>query len=467
MMARKARRVAGGPVRSRIPAIFAGILVLVLLGIGIAVVLFLLSWARGALARPGLGLDPALPGQNHPSENVEYGFGQLLPTWSGQDRVTVLVLGIDERSQETGPFRTDTMILLTLDPASKQAGALSIPRDLWVPIPGYPEGRINTAHFLGDLYGHEGGGPALAVQTVEYNIGVPIDYYVRINFQGFVTLVNQIGGIDVLVEETIIDPTYPDYNYGYDPLTIEAGWHHFDGEMALKYARTRHGSSDFDRAHRQQQVLLAIMERVTSLNMLPDLARNASKLYDNLQSSVQTDMALDQALALANLALQVDRSTIRLGVIDQTCTQPWVTPNGAQVLVPLRDEMRAVRDYVFAADQIVVEGGTQSNPETVLPTPTPELASVAVLNGTTRAGLAGSTADYLKAEGIDVAQVGNAEGDYASTLIVVYRDRPLTVSRLVKLLSLTPASVIEGAESDATYDIVVVVGDDYTGPPQN
>ena len=174
------------------------------------------------------------------SPNVERVEGESLPVWTNTDRITALVLGIDERAQEDDFWRTDTMILATLDPVTMRVGVLSIPRDLWVHIPGYTENRINTAHMLGDAYEHPGGGPALAVETVEYNLGVEIDYYVRFNFQAFVELVDRIGGIDVDVPEDIDDPEYPDYNYGFDPLFIEAGLHHFYGEEALKYARTRH-----------------------------------------------------------------------------------------------------------------------------------------------------------------------------------------------------------------------------------
>ena len=446
---------------SRAPILLTGFLVVLLVAISAGVVLFALQWLRGSLATPGI--TPGLPGSTEPSENVTYGFGQLLPTWSGRDRVTVLLLGVDERAQESGPWRTDTIMLLTLDPSSRQAGVLSIPRDLWVPIPGHRDGRINTAHFLGEAYNHPGDGPGLAIETIEYNFGVPIDYYVRVNFQAFVSLVDQIGGIDVYVEETISDPLYPDHAYGYDPLYIEAGWHHFNGEMALKYARTRHGSSDFDRARRQQQVMLAILERVTTYELLPQLARTAPQLYETLQASVTTDLALDQILAMANLATAVQKEDIRMAVIDQTCTQPWVTPDGAQVLVPLRDRMREVRDYVFTTVPVVVEA--EEMPTLVIPTPTPEVATVAVLNGTTRAGLAGSTADLLSAEGFDVAHIGNADRqDYSATQVIQNRPKPATVARLLEMLDLPPSSVVQGAPSDGSQDIVVVLGQDYQAP---
>lgn len=453
--------------RNSTPVLLTGALLLILTAIAIVVAFFFVSWVQGFLARPGAL--PGLPNSTGPSENVKYEFGQVLPSWTGQDRITVLLLGIDERAQESGPWRTDTMMLLTIDPLTKQAGVLSIPRDLWVPIPGYSDGRINTAHFLGDLYGHVGGGPALARETVEYNLGVPIHYHMRVNFQGFVSMVDLIGGVDIYVEETLNDPTYPDYNYGYDPFYIEAGWHHIDGETTLKYARTRYGSSDFERANRQQQVLLAILNRVTSAELLPDLARNASKIYDTIDTSMQTDMALDQMLSLANLAMEVDRSQIRFGVIGNACTQSWTTPDGAQVEVPLRDCMREVRDYVFFEDQPTAVPGDAQQP--VAPNATaipPEVATVSVLNGTAQGGLAGITAEHFKASGLDVPNVGNADRqDYATSLVIMNRDKPVTAARLAELMQLPASAITYGSDPNAAYDIVVVLGADYAGPPQN
>ena len=450
--------------RNTLPALITAMLIGVFLLISGSIVLFVVSWFRGMLAMPGIV--PGLPSSTGPSVNVKYEFGQVLPTWTGNKRVTVLLLGVDERAQETGPWRSDTIMVLTLDPAAKLAGVLSIPRDLWVPIPGYSDGRINTAHFLGDLYKHTGGGPGLARATVEYNLGVPIDYYVRLNFQAFVSLVDMIGGVDIYVEKDINDPLYPDHAYGYDPLYIPAGWHHFNGEMALKYARTRHSSNDFDRARRQQQVMSAILEKVTNIGLLPDLAKKAPEIYKMLEASIQTDMALDQMLALANLATQVDRGTIRYGVIDQTCTQPWITPDGAQVLVPLRDKMREVRDYVFAAD-VPVPAPDQNQAQAAI-TPTPEIATVSVLNGTTRVGLAGTTSDYLQAQGLDVTAVGNADRqDYRQSVVVMNRDKPLTAAQIASLLQLPATAVVRGIDPNAPHDIVVILGSDYTGPPQN
>jgi LCP family protein required for cell wall assembly len=350
--------------KNSLPLILTGGLVLIFLGVTVVAVLFFLSWARGMASDTGI-----IPGLNTSQESdspyVERKPGQIIPTWVGEERITVLLLGIDERQQESGPFRTDTMMLLTLNPVTLEAGVLSIPRDLWVPIPGYNQARINTAHFLGDLYDYAGGGPALAAETVEYNLGVPINYYMRFNFQGFIQFINLIGGIDIYVEKTIHDNSYPTSDYGTEVLHIDPGQYHFDGEMALKYARTRHGSSDFERAQRQQQVMLAVLDRVTSLGLLPQLAPKFDEFVATLDQSIKTDLTLDEMIALAGLAVKVDRDTIRFGIIDSTCTQSYVTPEGAQVLVPIRDRMREVRDYVFGTTDVSGEGTTEQESATI------------------------------------------------------------------------------------------------------
>ncbi len=439
--------------KNHAPAVMTGVLLVVFAIIILVGGALLLSVGRGLLSDSGIvpGLS-ASDGSDSP--NVERRFGQVIPGWKGTERVNLLILGVDERPQENGMARTDTMMVLTLDPTTLQAGVLSIPRDLWVPIPGYNQGRINTAYRLGEMYNYPGGGPALARETVEYNLGIPIQYYVRLNFQGFVDLVDLIGGIDVYVAEPINDPLYPDNNYGYDPLYIPAGQQHFDGAMALKYARTRHDSNDFERARRQQQVLLAVLERVSSLNLLPQLAPRLGELYTLMDQSVSTDLTLDEVLALAGLAVKVDRTQIRFAVIDSTCTENYITPEGAQVLIPLRDRIREVRDYVFRGAELASQTVEQ------------ESATIGVLNGTGRAGLAASTAEYLKGQGVAVAAFGNADrADYATTMIILNRPKPATAARLATLLGLPQSAIVTASNAAAAQDITLLLGADYPGPP--
>jgi LCP family protein required for cell wall assembly len=305
---------------------------------------------------PVLQRSPRVSGYSVPSEDTgdtKGGEGQAepqpLPRIERQERVNVLLLGIDERTSQQGPWRTDTMIVLTVDPATKTAGMLSIPRDLWVPIPGFEENRINTAHFLGDAKEYPGGGPALAEKTVQLNLGIPLHYYVRVNFAGFEKVVDTIGGIDIDVPEEINDPKYPDGDFGYDPLYIPAGHHHMDGELALKYARTRHGGSDFDRIERQQQVIMAVRDRVMQLGLLPRLLPRLPQLVDSMGDAIQTDMPLSEIWALGQLAREIDRDHIKARAIDETMTEPITTPKGQQVLWPDREKIRPVIDELFTS----------------------------------------------------------------------------------------------------------------------
>ncbi|MBT7818181.1 MAG: hypothetical protein HN672_02390, partial [Chloroflexi bacterium] len=135
--------------------------------------------------------------------------GPTAEPWNGNDRVTLLLLGLDYRDVSSGETasRSDTMILLTIDPISKEAGMLSVPRDLWANIPGFNPGKINTAYYLGDIYKLPGGGPKLAIDTIEQTIGVPIDYYAQIDFSTFERFIDLIGGITIDVKTPLrIDP---------------------------------------------------------------------------------------------------------------------------------------------------------------------------------------------------------------------------------------------------------------------
>ncbi len=395
------------------------------------------------------------------SEIPVYEPGKPLPRWEGNERINVLVMGIDQRVHEQGPWRTDTMIVLTIDPVTMSGGMLSIPRDLWVPIPGYEEGRINTAHYIGEIYDYPGGGPALAAKTVQYNLGVPIHYYARVNFSAFEQMVDLIGGIDVYVEQEIADPSYPDEAYGYDPLYISAGSQHFDGEMALKYARTRHtNGGDFDRAKRQQQVLIAVFERVTRLDMLPQLAPRTPELWKTLQGSVVTDLTLDEIIKLAQLASEVEADDIRYGVIDEHYTQFWETPDGQQVLIPVRDNIRELRDYIFTTEAPLPEQA--DNPAARLQA---EAATIEVLNGTATEGLAGLTAEHLQQQGLQITSTANADrSDYPESLVIVYTGKTYTAEYLARLLDLPLTSVVHGADPNAERDISIILGADYQPP---
>lgn len=271
----------------------------------------------------------------------------VLEPWDGESRLTVLLMGIDRRPGETGlSYRTDTLILLSLDPRTGDIGMLSVPRDLWVSVPGYGERRVNEPMVLGELR-LAGSGPRLAMETVQYNLGIRINHYLVVDFAAVIGIVDALGGIDVDVPTTINDPLYPNMNYGYDPFFIRAGRQTLDGVTALKYARTRHGDSDIRRAERQQQVILAVRDKATRPEMIPALLANAPTIWSSLSANVYTDMSLEQLVQVALYVKDVPFDQIKRGVIDYRYLSSYTTAQGASVLIPNRARLGTLMAEVF------------------------------------------------------------------------------------------------------------------------
>ncbi|MEW5961019.1 MAG: LCP family protein, partial [Chloroflexota bacterium] len=390
--------------------------------------------------------------------------GVPLPDYERKERVNILLLGIDKRPDEVYS-RTDTMILVTVDPNTKTAGMLSIPRDLWVSIPGYDEDRVNKAYFLGDRDAYPGGGPALAMKTIQYNLGVPVHFYTQIDFDGFRQVVDTLGGIDIYVPETIDDPNFPDNNYGYDPFYIEAGQHTLDGYTALKYARTRAtAGSDFSRAQRQQAVLLAIKDKALQLNMLPKIP----ELWNSMSGAFGTNLEMIDIVELSQLADEIDPAGIQSAVLDHTYTYDYIVPDtGAQVLIPYREKMRILIDEMFA-ETAPVEGPSPAEVEAIQAQQTAQAqaraqeieqnvqrqeevkafltqedARLVVQNGTSIPGLASQTALFLKQHGFDILQFGPADTTtYTHTVIVVYNeDKVYTLQVLTALFEVDEENI--------------------------
>ncbi|MGH2545158.1 MAG: LCP family protein, partial [Ardenticatenaceae bacterium] len=258
------------------------------------------------------------------------------------NRLVILLLGTDGRDEEDGPPRTDLMMLAILDRRTERATLISIPRDLWVPIPGYGEGKINTAYFLGSL---EGRATELVQEVVADLVGFQVDHIVQVNFDGFRTLIDEMGGIEIDVPVAIDDPAYPDGNYGTLHLVIPAGSQHMDGETALQYARTRYGGIDQDRSARQQAVLLAIRAQA----LQPAQLARAPFLLRTVYRVVESDFSLGDLFALARFARSLDRSRISMHTLQADGETIWssFTWNGQDAL--LYDETllrRTIREWL-------------------------------------------------------------------------------------------------------------------------
>lgn len=364
---------------------------------------------------------------------------------------------------ETWVPLTDTMILVTIDPLSKTTGMLSIRRDLWVNIPGYDYGKINTAYSLGVVNQLPGGGPGLAMKTVEEFLGVPINYYAQVDLDSFVTMIDEIKGVKIDIPERILlDPRGE-----REPVWVEAGVQTLDGELALAYARNRHtAGGDVDRGSRQMQVIQAIIDRVLQFNMLPTLITRAPSIYNSVSQGIQTNLSLNQAIQLGMLVLGMPRDNIKTYVIDYTqTTQENV--NGMDVLRPIPDQIRILRDKVFATESgaaapIVM----QTNDSLTLAKS--ENARVELLNGTTSSGLADTTAAYLKNQGLNIVSTGNSDQNYVATTIILHNDTPYTLAYISSLMQVPNTRIYRKLDTASQSDITVYIGSDWanTNPMQ-
>ena len=404
---------------------------------------------------PGTPLAPAVVAQVTPV------------AWNGSDRVSILVMGLDYRDWEAGSeaAHSDTMMLVSIDPVSHNAGILSIPRDLWVEVPEFGHNRINTAFYLGDQYdypgdgSHPGGGPGLAMRTVESVIGVPIQFYAVVEFAAFERAIDEIGGVNILVTEDLrINPI------GRPGIDLHPGAYTFDGAQALAYARSRRTEGgDFDRAQRQQQVLLAIRDTVLNVDGITTLLPRAPALYGQVASGIRTNLSLEQMVSLGVLALQIPPENIQRGIIGPPDMVLLETlPDGAQVLKPIPDQIRLLRDQIFTLTDAVGPSIDVTDPAAAA---AQEAASVEVLNGAGIEGLATRAAEYLRGQGINVVNVANADQmGYAKTVVIDYTGNPYTARYLMELLNLTQSQIFSQMVADSPVDLAVIVGADYTGP---
>ena len=271
--------------------------------------------------------------------------------WDGQSRYTIIVAGLDRREDQSNePVRTDSLMLVSINPTTMSIGLLSIPRDLWVQIPGQEErDRINRAFFLGEIRG-AGGGSRLLQQTVSWNLGMRVHNYVLVDFKVLVDAVNLLGGIEVAIDYAINDERYPDKNYGYDPFYLAPGTHVLNGDDALRFARTRHGNNDVLRAGRQQQVLSGIRNRALTINFL-ELVAQLPALLSSLSTNLQTGLDVQQIVQLAFFARDIKAENITMRVMDFAYLQEYTTEEyQQQVLIPIVERLPVLLRETFGDD---------------------------------------------------------------------------------------------------------------------
>jgi LCP family protein required for cell wall assembly len=391
----------------------------------------------------------------------------LPPAWDGASRINVLLIGLDFRDWEAGlgAPRSDTMIVLTIDPLAKTAGMLSIPRDMWVNIPGFGYSKINTAYSSGEGNKLPGGGPGLAAKTVEQFLGVTIDYYAQIDFTTFVEFIDLIGGIDVYNDENLrLDPV----GSGKDKIILTCcGMRHLNGEKTLAYARCRYEkqgctNGDIGRAQRQQKVILGIRNAVLAPENFPVLLGKAQQFYEEFSAGIKTNMPFETALQLGVLARDIPLESIKQGVIDYTMVALDDTQiNGvdAAIMKPLPDKIRVLRDEIFTTGGPVSPMAALGDPTVLMKA---DGARVRLLNGSFSPGLEVNTGNYFLQQGLAVTEVNAANSAYDRTVIVLHSPKLYTLKYLQAVFGITSSTqILISPDPASSVDIEVFLGNDW------
>lgn len=378
--------------------------------------------------------------------------GEVDPTklkGEGDGRINLLLMGIGGAGHE-GPNLTDSMMVVSIDPRTKDVAMLSLPRDMWVPIPGYGSGKINAAHAYGESNKYPGGGPALAKLTVSKLFDMPIHYFARVDFAGFKKAVDAVNGVEVKVEKDIHDPLFPCDNEkgGYCRFDVTAGLRQMNGVMALRYARSRETTSDFDRANRQQQIILALRQKALALSTLTNPTR-ISGLIDVVGSHARTDLQMSEIRKLAELAKDIDTTKVINKVLDTSPNGLLVDSNrgGAYVQVPKTGNYDQIREYVHS---IFVDSYIKD-----------EAATLEVQNGTRREGLAGTVAATLKNYNYNVVSTATAANqDHSKTIIYDYSGgkKPYTIRYLENRFKTKAVTAAPGPDDK---QVKIILGADY------
>ena len=242
-----------------------------------------------------------------------------------EGQINILLLGSDARPWDV-KFRTDTIILATINTQAGTVNLTSFPRDLFINIPGWGQNRINTAYQFGGI--------KLLSKTLAANFDIQVDHYVLINFSSFKRLVDSLGGLEVEIGQPLTD-----FRSGYGYVNISKGPVKMDADMVLWYVRSRKTTNDFARNRRQQEIIRALMEKFLSM----DAITRAPEFYEIYKDSVTTDLTLGEMLPLLPIAANLtDPAKLNQYYICPKQVYDWITPAGAMVLMPRPDEIRQV-----------------------------------------------------------------------------------------------------------------------------
>jgi LCP family protein required for cell wall assembly len=413
----------------------------------------------------------SLPGEPVPLQNNQVP-GEATPTagpsqekpsvkpWDGKSRVNILFLGLDFRDWEAGSTpRTDTMILFSYDPVQEIATTLTIPRDLWVNIPNFDFGKINTAYYLGESYHLPGGGPAEAMQAVSQFLGIPVDYFVQVDFNTFVKMIDLIGGVvltpdqDVKVERIGNVESQQILKAG-EQVTL-------DGALTLAYARERHTSmDDFDRSRRQQEVIMAIRNRLLQFDNLPKFISRAPALYNEFSSGIKTNLDLQQMIQLGSTIVNLPKENLKQFSISPAEVSSGTSPDGLSILIPIPDDIRAIQQKVFASSGSASPiSGNLSGGDVLRQ----EGARVSVVNASGSSGRGQQAADALASQGVTIASV-NENGNYQQqSSLFITNSKPYAIQAIATLFNIDSSRVQLALDPSSQSDLILFIGADWSG----
>ena len=386
------------------------------------------------------------------------------------DRTNILVLGQGGPGHD-GPFLTDTIIIASIKPSTGQIGFISIPRDLAVNIPGQGVRKINHANAFGEAQKNNLG-PALAASVIHDTFNIDIHYYIRVDFKAFEEIIDDVGGLTVNVDTAFVDTEYPAPNFEYQVVSFAKGPQTMDGDMTLKFVRSRHGNngegSDFARSKRQQKVLLALKEKVISFQTLTNPVR-INNIFNSLEKHITTDMQFSDMIALLKTAKNLNTENILTLTLDDSeegFLKPTQGSDGAFLLVPKTDNFTEINnriEHIFDQPTDVIKDDTpkQAGPELNYSS-----TKFDIQNGTWNAGLAARVGKRLGDKNFKIATIGNTT------------ERPIAISGIFVFNAQASSDVVDALKAElnipikqlppkdqigtSTADVLVVLGEDFT-----
>lgn len=408
-------------------------------------------------------LEPKKPGFFKSIKNFLFASDNLL-IGQKEDRINILLLGVGGFGHD-GPYLSDTNIIVSIKPGTEEVAMISIPRDLGVQIEKHGIYKINYADAFGESK-YPGQGGEYARQIFNQTFGLEIPYYIRADFTAFKRLIDDVGGIEIYVKRPFIDQSFPGPDYSYQTVSFKAGSQFMNGERALQYARSRHGSngenSDFARAKRQQQILAALKDKILSFGTLTNPV-TVQKIWESLSGNVVTNLDFGQLMYLVDFFKKFDNSKIKNFVLDdgpEGYLTAYIAPNSMYILAPksgVFDEINLAIAKIFDPNfkprppattrqtsiygQFAKVGSTTSMPTAETKIIPFDSVTVEIKNGTWRAGLAARIQNLLVDNGFSVVAIGNSLKKPLPTTKIYLINRTINNEALSLLIKKIPGKI--------------------------